>query len=161
MSKKENQISELHSISRILVPIDGSVNANRALNFGISLAKKYKAELMVLNVIPAPNILISSSAFDLNHSGLDSYYQEQESASNHFIHEAMEIARAEGYPKVITDATRAAKSIVEEIVEYATAEKVDLIVIGTRGLGGFRKLLQGSVSSGVVAHAPCNVVVVR
>jgi nucleotide-binding universal stress UspA family protein len=161
LSKKENHISELQSISRILVPIDGSVNGNRALNFGIGLAKKYGSELIVLSVIPTPNILISSSAFNMNHSALDSYYHEQESAANHFIDEAIEVAKAEGFPKITSEVSRADKSIVEEIIQFASVEKVDLIVIGTRGLGGFRKLLQGSVSSGVVAHAHCNVLVVR
>ena len=51
--------------------------------------------------------------------------------------------------------------MVEEILGVAEKEKIDLIVIGTRGLGGFRKLLQGSVSSGVMTHAKCNVLVVR
>ncbi len=50
-------------------------------------------------------------------------------------------------------------TIVEEIISIAEREKVDLIVMGTRG--GFKKLLMGSVSSGVVAHAHCSVFVVR
>ena len=41
------------------------------------------------------------------------------------------------------------------------AEKIDLIVMGTRGMGGFKKMLLGSVSSGVVTHAQCTVLVVR
>lgn len=52
-------------------------------------------------------------------------------------------------------------SVVETIVDHATKDKVDLIVIGSRGLGGFKKLLLGSVSSGVVTHASCPVLVVR
>jgi len=52
-------------------------------------------------------------------------------------------------------------STVQGIVEFASNEKVDLIVIGTRGLSGFKRLLIGSVSSGVVAHAHCPVLVVR
>jgi nucleotide-binding universal stress UspA family protein len=52
-------------------------------------------------------------------------------------------------------------SVVEEITHCAETKSVDLIVIGTRGLGGFKRLLLGSVSSGVVTHAHCNVLVVR
>jgi nucleotide-binding universal stress UspA family protein len=161
LSEKEIHISELQSISRILVPTDGSVNANRALNFAIGLAKKYGAELLVMNVIPTPNVLIAASSYKMNPNGLGSYYQEQENAANHFIDEAVEVAKAEGFPRISSQVTRADKSVVEEIVEFAAVEKVDLIVIGTRGAGGFRKLLQGSVSSGVAAHADCNVMIVR
>ena len=49
----------------------------------------------------------------------------------------------------------------EVILNYAKEKGVDLIVMGTRGLGGFKKLLLGSVSNGVVSHAPCSVLIVR
>ena len=52
-------------------------------------------------------------------------------------------------------------SPVKVILEYAEEEGVDLIVAGTRGLGGFPKMLLGSVSSGLVSHAHCRVLVVR
>jgi len=54
-----------------------------------------------------------------------------------------------------------ATSIVQAIVELAAKENVDLIVMGTRGMTGFKKLLLGSVSDGVVTHAQCSVLVVR
>ena len=52
-------------------------------------------------------------------------------------------------------------SVVESIVDYAEEWKVDMIVVGTRGLTGFKKLLLGSVSTALVSHAPCSVLVVR
>ncbi len=52
-------------------------------------------------------------------------------------------------------------SVVETIVDHGTKYNVDLIVIGTRGLTGFKKLLVGSVSSGVLHHAHCSVLIVR
>jgi nucleotide-binding universal stress UspA family protein len=52
-------------------------------------------------------------------------------------------------------------SPVKVILEYAEEEGVDLIVAGTRGLGGFPKMLLGSVSSGLVSHAHCGVLIVR
>jgi nucleotide-binding universal stress UspA family protein len=54
-----------------------------------------------------------------------------------------------------------ATSIVQAILELAAKESVDLIVMGTRGMTGFKKLLMGSVSGGVVTHAQCSVLVVR
>jgi nucleotide-binding universal stress UspA family protein len=52
-------------------------------------------------------------------------------------------------------------SIVGAIVEYAELENIDLLVIGSRGLTGFKKLLVGSVASGVVTYAHCPVTVVK
>ena len=161
LSEKESTSSEPIP-SRILVPIDGSQNATRALNVGINLSKTYGAELVVLNVIPTPSVLVEAPiGLGMTPTGLDLYYEQQERDANHFVEEAMGVAKAQGAAKARSKVTRADKSVVQEIIETATHEKIDLIVIGTRGLGGFRKLLQGSVSSGVVAHAHCNVLVVR
>jgi nucleotide-binding universal stress UspA family protein len=159
LSKRGNL--ELGSVSRILVPIDGSQNATRALYLGISLARTFGAELVVLNVIPTPNVLITTSAFGAPASGVESYYEQQENASSRFLEEAKADAKKHGLDRIATEVVRADKSVVEEIIEAANHHKVDLIVVGTRGLGGFKKLLQGSVSSGVVTHAHCNVLVVR
>jgi nucleotide-binding universal stress UspA family protein len=54
-----------------------------------------------------------------------------------------------------------APSIVQALVEYSAKEHVDLIVAGTRGVTGFKKLIMGSVSSGLAGHAECPVLVVR
>jgi nucleotide-binding universal stress UspA family protein len=54
-----------------------------------------------------------------------------------------------------------ASSIVGEIVGFADKEKVDLIILGTRGRTRFKKLLLGSVADGVVTHSSCPVMVVR
>jgi nucleotide-binding universal stress UspA family protein len=147
---------------RILVPIDGSQNALRAIDVGTNLAKGYNAELLVINIIPVPGIFTdASSGFGTSQSTLDLYYDQQESHAKHFLGDAMDVVRKYGDVKVTTEVDRADKSIVEEIIDAALRNKTDLIVIGTRGLGGFRKLLQGSISSGVVTHAHCNVLVVR
>ncbi|MDG6996763.1 MAG: universal stress protein [Nitrososphaerota archaeon] len=52
-------------------------------------------------------------------------------------------------------------SVAEAIVVYAANERVDLIVIGTRELGGFKRLLIGSTTVGFVTRAHCSVLVVR
>jgi len=49
----------------------------------------------------------------------------------------------------------------EEIIRLANIHKVDLIVIGSRGLTGLKRILHGSVSNQVVENAPCSVFVVK
>jgi len=46
-------------------------------------------------------------------------------------------------------------------VDFAAHKKADLIVTGTRGMTGFKKLILGSVSSGLVNHAHCPVLIAR
>lgn len=53
------------------------------------------------------------------------------------------------------------KSVVAEIVDYAENNNIDLLVIGTRGRSGVRRLLLGSVASGVVTYAHCPVLVIK
>jgi nucleotide-binding universal stress UspA family protein len=51
--------------------------------------------------------------------------------------------------------------IAAEIVDYGQQQNVDLIVVGTKGRSGFKRLLLGSVASGVVTYAHCPVLVVK
>jgi nucleotide-binding universal stress UspA family protein len=62
---------------------------------------------------------------------------------------------------VATGRVLRSSSAVQSITDYAKIQDVDLIVLGTRGLGGLNRLLLGSVSNGVVTHARCSVLVVR
>lgn len=128
------------------------------------IAQTYHVELLILNVIPNPSALITTlghSGFGISAAGMDQYFQQQEDAASIFITEALDLAKSEGIPKVDAKIEHASTSIVGEIIDVAAYSQVDLIVIGTRGLGGFKKLVMGSVSSGVVTHAHCNVLVVR
>jgi nucleotide-binding universal stress UspA family protein len=63
--------------------------------------------------------------------------------------------------KVKTDVVVGISSVVKEIIEYAHKNKIDMIVIGSRGLSGFKKMLLGSVASGVVTYAHCPVLVAK
>jgi nucleotide-binding universal stress UspA family protein len=60
-----------------------------------------------------------------------------------------------------TDVIIAEESIVKEIIEYSERENIDLIVIGTRGRTGFKKVFLGSVASGVLNFAHCPVLIVK
>ena len=63
--------------------------------------------------------------------------------------------------KVKTDVVIGISSIVKEIVDYAEKNRIDMIVIGSRGLSGIKKMLLGSVASGVVTYAHCPVLVAK
>lgn len=154
--------SEFANPSRILVPTDGSPNAIRALKVAISLAKKFNGTIVMLNVIPTPGILLEAPiGVGIPSTGIGQYYSQQEVAANNLLDSGLFMCKNQGVTSVETQVVRAGNSIVEEIIRAAKNEKINLIVIGTRGLGGFKKLILGSVSSGVVTHANCDVLVVR
>ena len=63
--------------------------------------------------------------------------------------------------EIVTEVIIAKESIVSEIIEFAEQRSIDLIIMGTRGRTGFKKLLLGSVASGVVTYSHCPVLVIR
>lgn len=145
--------------AKILVPMDGSQNSKRALQVAIRLARAYDSVLIILNVIALPTAVRATNT--TRYMAIDSYYGDRERGVSQFMKAAVAAAKAEGMSKVRSEVARAPKSIVKGIIDTAALSNLDLIVMGTRGLGGFKKLLLGSVASGVVTGAPCNVLVVR
>lgn len=62
---------------------------------------------------------------------------------------------------VKTDVLIKYTSVAKEILEYAESNKIDLIIMGSRGMTGIKKMLLGSVASGVVTYSQCPVLVVK
>jgi nucleotide-binding universal stress UspA family protein len=137
-------------LSKILVAVDGSENARRALEAAVRLCLDHHSELVILNAV-----LIDK--YGRQHGR----YTEED--SKRIVNEAFSVANRFAGDGIlaIREVKHATSSIVETIIETASEEKVNLIVVGTRGLGGFKRLLLGCVSLGVVTHAHCNVLVVR
>lgn len=68
---------------------------------------------------------------------------------------------AQKYVNIRTDVISGYMSVVSDNIGYAKVNNVDLIVIGSRGMAGFKKLLVGSVASGVLTYAHCPVLIVK
>jgi len=146
------------SLTKILVPVDGSEHALRAVRVASEVASKYNADLILLSVVASPGFSLVGPVGAP--ADLSDYYKIGNEEAQAAVEKAAVIAKEAGVRstgKVVQPVTSAA----EAIVEFATSEKVDMIVMGTRGLGGFKKLVLGSVSGGVVASSPCSVLVVR
>ena len=151
-------MSDNAKFGRIIVAFDGSKDSVKATKLACSLASKHGSDVTVVHVFSSPTIGFSAA------SGMPiPDYSELEDA-------AKETAQ-----KVLSRGLRCASeagvkargeliespSVVEALVGLASNEKADLIVVGTRGMTGFKKLILGSVSSGLVSHSPCPVLVVR
>ena len=144
--------------SKILVAIDGSDSSMDAADYAIFISKQHNAELLyALHVIhPADADLFGSTGemttaayyiIDINKEAQKYLDKVKDKASEKNIQVKTEII--------------ASTNIAGGIVDYAEDKDVDLIVIGTRGKSGFKKILLGSVASKVVTYAHCPVMVVK
>jgi nucleotide-binding universal stress UspA family protein len=148
-------------LTKVLVATDGSKNAQRAVRAAVQVSKQFKAELILLNVVMelVPPVY-SPIGVDVPTIDYTAYLQRAEADGKKIAADAAQHADSEGVKNEVV-VLRSVTSVAEAILEEATKEKVNLIVVGTRGLGGFKKLLLGSVSTAIVDHAPCSVLVIR
>ncbi|MBW9141292.1 MAG: universal stress protein [Candidatus Aramenus sp.] len=139
--------------SHILVAYDGSDNSKRALNVAIELASKYSAKLDVVEVVDS-TIFAGAGIAPVPGEVIESVYNKAKSD----VEEAKKQAASKGVN---------AEGVVLEgepagaILDYATKNKVDLIVTGSRGLSTFKRILLGSVSTRIVQEAKIPVLVVK
>jgi len=145
-------------IRKILVAVDGSDPSFNASTYAIDFAKRNEAELIVLCIVSH----VPYSQFDYANNDRTKKIEtiEKEKAEHEIIDKVKQKA-TEQKVSVNTDVIIGITSVVKEIVEYAENKKVDMIVIGSRGMTGFKKLLLGSVASGVVTYSHCPVLVVK
>lgn len=149
--------------TKILLAIDGSEEATLAARTAADMASKTDSEL---HVVHARLMLPWTSYADETSTSSVVDKEEARESVMRWLNEQVERIEAEGAnvaqahlrlgrpeEKIIT--------VAEEIVNLAEEMGAGLIVIGSRGLGGIRRALMGSVSDSVVRHAHCPVLVVR
>jgi nucleotide-binding universal stress UspA family protein len=140
-------------LKQILIPIDFSDYSDQALRWGVSLAQKYGAQLLLLHVIP--EVLEEVSARESAGEQLVIDLTAEVEAQLH------EIARQGLKEGVAMDVRVADGEPADAILRMARQEKVDLIVMGTHGRTGLSHLLLGSTAEAVVRAAACPVFTVR
>ena len=147
-----------------MVAIDGSKESMHAANCAIGVAQRYDAILVVLTVLPQ----------ELRyHNEID---QVDPDVPMTPVKGVVELSRMEiegewftgikknalaSNVKIETEILMEGKSVVADIIEYSEKQSIDLIVIGTKGKTGLRRLILGSVSQGILAYAHCPVLLVR
>jgi nucleotide-binding universal stress UspA family protein len=143
--------------SRILVAIDGSDVSMKAADTAITLAKKNTAKLLVVSAIdPAFG---GPYMTDLGDYSKYAKKRAKEEAEKWF--EEIRQNGRENKVEVETEIIDPKPSIAGSIVNYADHKKIDLIVVGSTGRTGFKRLLLGSVARDVVTYATCPVLVIK
>ena len=137
-------------IKNILVPVDGSEGADRAIEKAVMLAEICGAKLNFLYVANINQLAINAVLSD---AILDSVTK----AGNVILDRALEIVPA-GIAKESFSDTGSPAVVV---LDFAETNDIDLIVMGSRGLGVVKGVLLGSVSQYVVEQSKCPVLVVK
>ena len=141
---------------KILVPVDGSQNSMEAVKVALKYAKATKTDISLMTVTP----FISGLDLEISAVAMDSLNESMKSRGEEVLGIAQGSLTAEG----VSAKTILASSIsaADDIIGFAEKEKMDLIIVGSRGLGSAAtRFIMGSVASKVVSHAPCNVYVVK
>jgi nucleotide-binding universal stress UspA family protein len=158
----------MKNFSKILVAIDGSENSMKAAVYAIDIAKKDNSQLIALTVLDVSTPRRVSSYFITAPTyGLIELEEKRKEAQQWL--DKFEKLAAKEYNTANNNNIQFKLEIIEDptsrvgsaIVDYAERENVDLIVVGTRGRTGFKKMLLGSVASDVVTYAHCLVLVVK
>lgn len=143
--------------ARIMVCFDGSQHAKRALSVGISMASRYGALLQVAYALPLP----------LNGFGLGEPYYEWDQFEKDMRKKMDRTIRSFSKKADAANVTLEIRylggtvSVPESLLNAAGETSSDLIVMGSRGLGGFRGLMLGSVSQAVVTNSKVPVLIVK
>ena len=136
--------------TKVLLATDGSTEAELASRTAADLAKSHDSELHVVYVEPAPPMIDQFADPGPERATLESQQLLNE-----------QVKRIEEAGGTVTEAHLRLGRPDEQIVRVGEEVGAGLIVIGSRGHGGLRRALLGSVSDSVVRHAHCPVLVVR
>jgi nucleotide-binding universal stress UspA family protein len=142
-------------LKKVLVPTDFSESARHAFNYGVSFAREFKAELVLLHVVENLTVGYASDLFPVP---MAEVFQEISGYAKAELAKLAEEARQKG----ITVAELVAQGKPSaEIIRHAAENSVDMIVLGTHGKGMLDQALFGSTTERVVRRAPCPVLTVR
>jgi nucleotide-binding universal stress UspA family protein len=141
---------------KVLVPIDGSKHSTEGLRVAAHFAKTNKAKIFILNVI----LSVADVDLELSASERDRLLQSLKRRGEDLLAKAKDQMKTHGVTDINT-VLATADSPAQEIVSFAEKEKIDLIVIGSKGKSATARFLLGSVASKVVKYSHCCVYVVK
>ena len=147
-------------LRKILVPLDGSEWSFRAAKYAIKIAKMANAQIVCVHAV----VSLPTTAYANVHAGIliPRYIEEAKKEAQKWYDEVRIIAeKKSGVVRLGTETFLDVSSAADAIISYAEGNNIDLIIMGTKGRTGLKKIVLGSVASGVISHAKCPVLVVR
>jgi nucleotide-binding universal stress UspA family protein len=155
----------LISVKKILLAIDKSGYKTKAMRFAITLAKGLGAEVTAIHIIDKFTLRAAVDVLGYYRGGKieeykTAYENRLKKQAEELLEEVKVLGDNEGV-KITTEVLLDAHSIPNEIIDYAENKKMDIIVIGTKGMTGIAKFFMGNVANTVAAHASSPVLLIR
>jgi nucleotide-binding universal stress UspA family protein len=145
--------------SKIVVGIDGSYESMKAAEYAISVAKMYNAELIAINVLTSDiGYIYSSPGIENPPLAISEIILLAEDEAKKWFDQ---IKASTNNVQLKTEFIVAKRSVLSTMLEYIEEQNISLIVVGTRGRSGVKKMLLGSIASGLVTYSPCPVLVIK
>jgi nucleotide-binding universal stress UspA family protein len=141
---------------KILVPVDGSQFSMAALDVALDYAKSKGANICLINVMP----YIEAVDLEISAHDREKVIQSMEKRAEYVVQQACGILAGKDVIATCRHIV-ASSSIPDAIIDFAESDKVDLIIIGSKGLSQSSRFKMGSVAAKVVKHSPCSVYVVK
>jgi nucleotide-binding universal stress UspA family protein len=139
-------------IKTILHPTDFSDRSEHAFRLACSLARDYRARLIILHVWPPPPLAVPGELLAV-HQPTANYCSPETEAALHRMHPSD--------PSVVVEHRLEEGDPASVILDTAHTSKADLIVVATHGRSGLSRILMGSVAEEIIRGAPCPVVTVK
>ena len=151
-------MSEIHTFphipTKILLPIDFSASSQAALEMAADLAKHFHAELHLLNVIPMfPTTTLPDVVPETE------FIQEARTFAEQHLAKCHAALTARGVKS--TSSVEVGNDVAGNIMEVVEHEHIDLVVISTNGISGWRPLVFGSIAEKVVKLVECPLLLLR
>jgi len=142
-------------LKNILVPFDGSGYSQKAFEKALDIAEKFESKLIVMTVLQSK--LSDSAGISLER--LQEIQDEEEDGATVMLKKLEEQANDKNVSFSIAIIHNPSSS--DGIVTFAEKNNVDLIVMGSHGRTGFKKIVLGSVANGVLEHSKCPVLITK
>ena len=146
---------------RVLVAVDGSPASTAGFKAAVQFAKDQQAALTALHVIDDSALVTNFEDAYIPPGYVDSLYEGLRKSGRKILSKAEAIAQASGVDAQAMQVESHGQTVAQAIVGQARKAKADVIVIGTHGRRGLRRILMGSDAEAVVRESSVPVLLVR
>ena len=136
-------------ISKILVGVDGSEYSDKAFEYAVSMIQNHKQQLLIVHIIENLGNIGYSNFNQLKQDSQTILQKYRTNAERNGLKSSIKIIEDQG------------NSPAEKILDIAETEKVDIIIVGTKGRKPLEQFLLGSTSYKVVHYSKCTVIIVK